>query len=41
MSELAVDRIAIRRALVERGLLLFLRRSIPQRITVRKAEAIT
>jgi transposase InsO family protein len=41
MTERAVDRIAIRRALVERGLLLFLRRSIPQRITARKAEAIT
>jgi transposase InsO family protein len=41
MTERAVDRIAIRRALVERGLLLFLRRSIPQRITVRKADAIT
>jgi transposase InsO family protein len=37
----AVDRIAIRRALVERGVLLFLRRSIPQTIAGRKAEAIT
>jgi len=41
MTARAVDRIAIRRALVERGLLLFSRRSIPQRITARKEEAIT
>jgi transposase InsO family protein len=41
MTERAVDRIAIRRALVERGLLLFLRRSKPQHITVRKADAFT
>ena len=37
----AVDRVAIRRALVDRGVLLFLRRSIPQRIAGRKADAIT
>lgn len=40
MTERAVDRIAIRRALVERGVLLFSRRSIPQRILRQKAEAI-
>ena len=40
MTERAVDRIAIRRALVERGVLLFSRRSIPQPIPRQKAEAI-
>jgi transposase InsO family protein len=39
-TERAIDRIAIRRALVERGVLLFARRSIPQRIPRQKAEAI-
>jgi putative transposase len=37
----ALDRIAIRRALVERGVLLFERRSIPPRITSQEADAIT
>ena len=41
MTERAVDRIAIRRALVDRGVLLFSRRSIPQPIPRQKAEAIT
>ena len=40
MTDRAVDRVAIRRALVERGVLLFSRSSLPQRITGRKAEAI-
>jgi transposase InsO family protein len=40
MIERTVDRIAIRRALVDRGVLLFSRRSIPQRIPRQKAEAI-
>ena len=41
MTERAVDRIAIRRALVDRGVLLFSRRSIPQPIPRKKAEAIS
>lgn len=40
MTERAIDRIAIRRALVDRGVLLFARRSIPQPIPRPKAEAI-
>ena len=41
MTDRAVDRIAIRRALVDRGVLLFSRRSIPQTILRKKAEAIS
>jgi transposase InsO family protein len=40
MTERAVNRVAIRRALAEHGLLLFSRRSIPQTIHRQKAEAI-
>jgi transposase InsO family protein len=40
MTERAVDRIAIRCALVDRGVLLFSRRSIPQPIPRQKTEAI-
>jgi transposase InsO family protein len=40
MTERAVDRVAIRRALVEHGVLLFSRRSIPPRIPRQKSEAI-
>ena len=40
LSERAVDRVAIRRALVEHGVLLFTRRSIPPPIPRQKAEAI-
>ena len=40
MTDRAVDRIAIRRALVDRGVLLFSRRSIPQPVPRQKAEAI-
>jgi transposase InsO family protein len=40
MTGRAVDRIAIRRALVDRGVLLFSRRSIPQPVARQKAEAI-
>jgi transposase InsO family protein len=39
-NERAVDRVAIRRALVEHGVLLFTRRSIPPAIPRQKAEAI-
>jgi transposase InsO family protein len=39
-TQRAVDRIAIRRALVDRGVLLFARRSIPQPIPRQKTEAI-
>jgi transposase InsO family protein len=41
LTDRAVDRVAIRRALVEHGVLLFSGRSIPQRIAGRKADAIT
>ena len=41
MTDRAVDRVAIRCALVERGVLLFQRRSIPQIIHRQKADAIT
>jgi hypothetical protein len=41
MTERAIDRIAIRRALIERGVLLFSRRSIPQPIPRQKADIIT
>lgn len=40
MTGRAVDRIAIRRALDDRGALLFARRTIPQRIPRQKTEAI-
>jgi hypothetical protein len=40
MTDRAVDRVAIRRALVERDVLLFERRSIPQTIHRQKTEAI-
>ncbi|HEY7077970.1 MAG TPA: hypothetical protein VH418_21480 [Solirubrobacteraceae bacterium] len=41
MTGRAVDRIAIRRALVDRGVLLFARRSLPQTVHRQKEEAIT
>ena len=41
LTDRAVDRIAIRRALVDRGVLLFPRRPIPQPIPRQKAKAIT
>lgn len=41
MTERAIDRVAIRRALVEHGVLTFLRRLIPPRIQRQKAEAIS
>jgi hypothetical protein len=41
MTQRQVDRVAIRRASVELGVLTFSRRSIPQPIHRQKAEAIT